>query len=86
MKHQALFSSKDKSKKYKSVVCCNFAWHFKVKSVRTWRSRMEPTFIYSDTEDKWIHCQYTFRGSNYNIFILGSLFNGVQLIKKRVCS
>ena len=29
MKHQALFSSKDKSKNNKSVVCCNFAWHFK---------------------------------------------------------
>ena len=29
MKHQALFSSKDKSKKNKSVVCCNFAWRFK---------------------------------------------------------
>ena len=28
MKHQALFSSKDKSKN-KSVVCCNFAWRFK---------------------------------------------------------
>ena len=26
MKHQALFSSRDKSKKIKSVVCCNFAW------------------------------------------------------------
>ena len=29
MKHQALFTSKDKSKKYKSVVCCNFSWRFK---------------------------------------------------------
>ena len=29
MKHQALFSSKDKSKKNKSVICCNFAWPFK---------------------------------------------------------
>ena len=29
MKHQALFSSKDKSKNNKSVVCCNFAWCFK---------------------------------------------------------
>ena len=28
MKHQALFSFKDKSEKVdKSVVCCNFAWH-----------------------------------------------------------
>ena len=26
MKHQALFSSKDKNKNNKSVVCCNFAW------------------------------------------------------------
>ena len=26
MKHQALFSSKDKSKNNKSVVRCNFAW------------------------------------------------------------
>ena len=25
MKHQSLFSSKDKSKNNKSVVCCNFA-------------------------------------------------------------
>ena len=32
-KHQALFSSKDKSKKNKSVVCCNFAWLFKGKYV-----------------------------------------------------
>ena len=31
MKHQALFSLKDKSKNNKSVVCCNFAWRFKVK-------------------------------------------------------
>ena len=30
MKHQALFSSKIKVK-HKSVVCCNFAWLFKVK-------------------------------------------------------
>ena len=30
MKHQALFSLKDKSKNNKSVVCCNFAWRFKV--------------------------------------------------------
>ena len=33
MKHQALFSSKDesknKAKRNKSVVCCNFAWLFK---------------------------------------------------------
>ena len=29
MKHQALFSLKDKSKNNKSVVCCSFAWHFK---------------------------------------------------------
>ena len=29
-KHQALFSSKDKSKNNKSVVCCNFAWRFKL--------------------------------------------------------
>ena len=29
MKHQALFSSKDKSKKNKSVICCNFASGFK---------------------------------------------------------
>ena len=29
MKHQALFSSKDKSQKNKSVVCCSFAWGFK---------------------------------------------------------
>ena len=28
MKHQALFS-KDNSKQYKSVFCCNFAWLFK---------------------------------------------------------
>ena len=26
MKHQALFSSKDKSKKHESVTCLNFAW------------------------------------------------------------
>ena len=31
MKHQALFSSIDKGKKIYSVVCCNFAWHFKAK-------------------------------------------------------
>ena len=29
MKHQVLFSSKDKSENNKSVVCCNFAWRFK---------------------------------------------------------
>ena len=29
MKHQALFSSKDKKVKKYSVVCCNFAWRFK---------------------------------------------------------
>ena len=29
MKHQSLFSSKDKSKNNKNVVCCNFAWRFK---------------------------------------------------------
>ena len=29
MKHQALFSSKDKHKRKWSVVCCNFAWLFK---------------------------------------------------------
>ena len=28
MKHQALFSSKDRSKRNKSVVCCNFAGLF----------------------------------------------------------
>ena len=28
MKHQALFSSKDKSKNNESVDCCNFAWRF----------------------------------------------------------
>ena len=33
MKHQALFSLKDKSRKNKSVVCCTFAWLFKVKLV-----------------------------------------------------
>ena len=29
MKHQALFSSKDKSKNNNSVICCNFARRFK---------------------------------------------------------
>ena len=29
MKYQALFSLKDKSKKIKSVICCNFAWLFR---------------------------------------------------------
>ena len=31
MKHQVLFSLKDKSKKNenKSVICCSFAWRFK---------------------------------------------------------
>ena len=29
MKNQALFSKKDKSENNKSVICCNFAWHFK---------------------------------------------------------
>ena len=29
MKHQASFSAKDKSRKNKSVFCCNFAWLFK---------------------------------------------------------
>ena len=29
MKPQALFSSKNKSKKNKSVICCNFTWRFK---------------------------------------------------------
>ena len=29
MKHQALFSLKDKSKTNKSVVCCNLVWRFK---------------------------------------------------------
>ena len=29
MKKQALFSSEDKNKKYKGVVCCNFAKRFK---------------------------------------------------------
>ena len=33
MKHEALCSSKDKSKKDKSVVCCNFAW--RLKGLRT---------------------------------------------------
>ena len=28
-KHQASFSSKDKSKNNKCVICCNFAWCFK---------------------------------------------------------
>ena len=28
MKHQASFSLKDKSKKHKSVIRCNFAWLF----------------------------------------------------------
>ena len=31
MKHQALFSSKDKTKNNKSVVCCNFASRLRVK-------------------------------------------------------
>ena len=32
MKNQALFSSKDKRKKFKYfVVCCNFVWRFKLK-------------------------------------------------------
>ena len=33
MKHQALFSLKDRSEKFnnKSVVCCNFAWLLRVK-------------------------------------------------------
>ena len=35
MKHQALFSSTDKSKNNKRVACCNFAWRFKV---RTWET------------------------------------------------
>ena len=34
MKHQALFSTKDKSKK-KSVVCCIFAWLFKGQDPET---------------------------------------------------
>ena len=32
MKRQAIFSSKDKSKNNKSVVCCNFAWRFKAEN------------------------------------------------------
>ena len=28
MKCQVLFSSKDKSRNNKSVICCNFAWRF----------------------------------------------------------
>ena len=31
MKYQASFSLKDKSKKIKSVVSCNFAWRFNGK-------------------------------------------------------
>ena len=30
LKHQALFSSKDKSKKNKSIICCNFACSLRV--------------------------------------------------------
>ena len=32
MKHQALFSSKDKNKNNNNVVCCNFAWRLRVES------------------------------------------------------
>ena len=34
MKHQALFSYQDKSKKSKSVVCCIFAWLFNPIALR----------------------------------------------------
>ena len=35
-KQQALFSLKDKSKNNKSVVCCNFAWGFKLVGWLFW--------------------------------------------------
>ena len=42
MKPQALFSSKDKSNKKSSFVCCNFAWQIKVKI------QMSAFLIYQD--------------------------------------
>ena len=39
MKHLALFSMKDKSKRNKSVVCCNFPWLFKGKHLYLFQAK-----------------------------------------------